>query len=238
MTRRLPYLGVGCHVVLVDGLPTLPAAELPTLVDPVTERFRPTLGAFFRDLMLNRIRPEEIEAEAKAQMARLQEMGVALTHLDTHKHTHIFPQVLAPLLRAAKRRGLLAVRNPFEPRWSLEATAGAPLLRRLQIYALNRYQDRFLQEIAEAGMITTNGTIGVLATGTLDEATLFSLLEAMPDGTWELVTHPGINDADLERANTRLRASRETEVAALDAVEIAPEIHLASYADLIRRDGG
>ena len=54
----------------------------------------------------------------------------------------------------------------------------------------------------------------------------------LPDGTWELVTHPGYNDADLAQAHTRLLASRETEREALCAVEQIPEIELISFADL------
>jgi predicted glycoside hydrolase/deacetylase ChbG (UPF0249 family) len=39
----------------------------------------------------------------------------------------------------------------------------------------------------------------------------------MQDGLWELVSHPGYNDAQLATINTRLRASRETEMQALTA---------------------
>jgi chitin disaccharide deacetylase len=58
------------------------------------------------------------------------------------------------------------------------------------------------------------------------------LLTAMPDGTWELVTHPGYNDADLAKVRTRLRASREIERAALAAIHEFPQIKLISYAGL------
>jgi len=74
--------------------------------------------------------------------------------------------------------------------------------------------------------------IGVLATGTLDAATVTSLLQSLPEGTWELVSHPGYNDADLARAGTRLLASRETEREALQAVKAFPGIELISFAAL------
>jgi hypothetical protein len=86
--------------------------------------------------------------------------------------------------------------------------------------------------VAEEGFTTTDGALGVLATGTLDAATLASLLSKLPAGTWELVTHPGYNDADLAQAHTRLLASRETERLALSAIDVNNEMELISFSRL------
>ena len=232
MARATPTLGVGCHVVLVDGEPMLSSHELPTLVDPRTGRFQPTLGAFLERLLTGRIRFAEIEAEAEAQIARLQAGGVALTHIDTHKHVHMFPQALRPVLRAAQKAGIRAVRNPFEAAWSLRATDGAPWLRRTEVHMLRWLEPAFRRIVAKEGFATTDGAIGVLATGTLDAATVSSLLRSMPPGTWELVSHPGYNDADLAQAHTRLLASREIERQALHAIKNFPNLKLISFAGL------
>jgi hopanoid biosynthesis associated protein HpnK len=232
LARSTPTLGVGCHVVLVDGEPVLPARELPTLVDPCTGRFHPTLGAFLARLLSGRIRCSEIAAEAAAQIQRLQACGVALTHIDTHKHAHMFPQVLRPVLLAARAAGVRAIRNPFEPAWSRRATPGAPWLRRAEVCLLRGLEPAFRRIVANEGFATTGGALGVLATGTLDAATTGSLLRSLPAGTWEVVSHPGYNDADLARAHTRLLASRETERQALYALKHFPELDLISFAAL------
>ena len=120
-----PALSVGCHVVLVDGSPLLRPDEVPSLLDPrrpASLSLRPTVGSFLRDLMRGRIREQEIEAEAIAQIRRIQSSGVTVSHIDSHKHIHAFPRALAPLLRAAQHCGVDCVRNPFEPWWSLRAT--------------------------------------------------------------------------------------------------------------------
>ena len=227
-----PALGVGCHVVLVGGEPVLPRREIPTLLDASTGRFQPALGAFLKRLLAGRIRSSEIEAEATAQIELLQSRDLALTHIDTHKHTHMFPAVLRPLLRAARAAGIRAVRNPFEPAWSLRATPRAPWLRRVQVSLLRRLGPAFQRIVAEEGFATTGGAIGVLASGTLDAATVSSLLRRLPPGTWELVTHPGYNDSDLARAGTRLLASRETERSTLEVLRQFTTIELISFADL------
>jgi hopanoid biosynthesis associated protein HpnK len=234
LARRTPSLGVGCHVVLADGEPALHAQNLPTLVDPRTGRFHPSPGAFLKQLLSGRIRSSEIEAETAAQIALLQSRGLRLSHIDTHKHVHMFPAILRPVLRAARAAGIRAVRNPFEPAWSRRTTHGAPWLRRAQVGLLQLLEPAFRRIVAEEGFTTTDGAIGVLATGTLDATTLTSLLRSLPAGTWELVTHPGYNDTDLAQARTRLLASREIERQAMSAVKNFPAIELISFADLLR----
>ncbi len=234
LALKTPLLGVGCHVVLVDGEPVLPSGEISSLTDRQTRRFSANLGSFLRQLLLGGIRASEIEEEAAAQVALLQGRGLSLTHIDTHKHVHMFPAVLRPLLRAARAAGIRAVRNPFEPAWSRRATPAAPLFRRMEVSALRQLEPAFQRIVAEEGFSTTDGAIGVLATGTLDEETLRRLIGNMPAGTWELVTHPGYNDSDLAKAHTRLLQSRETERLALrTAVGNIEGLELVSFAKLM-----
>ena len=232
LAHATPVLGVGCHVVLVDGEPALPARELPTLVDTRTGRFHPTLGAFLKHLFTGRIRTEEIEAEAAAQIALLQSRGLPLTHVDTHKHTHVFPAVLRAVLRAAGKSNIRCIRNPFEPEWAVRATPRAGLVRSAEVFALRRLEPYFQRLIRKADFITTDGTIAVAGTGVLDAAMARSLMSQLPPGTWELVTHPGYNDADLAKVRTRLRASREVEQDALRTLKEFPAVELISFAAL------
>jgi predicted glycoside hydrolase/deacetylase ChbG (UPF0249 family) len=232
MARATPTLGVGCHVVLVDGDAVLPPAEVASLIDQKTGRFPASLAVFLTRLFTGRIRPAEIEAEAAAQIARLQDAGLRLTHIDTHKHTHMFPPVLRPVLRAARAAGIGAVRNPFEPEWAVRATPRASLARAGEVFVLRRFGPFFRRLIARERFLTTDGTIAVVGTGTLDSDAVRSLLGEMPEGTWGLVTHPGYNDADLDRVRTRLRASREIERQALTTLRDFPAVDLISFGDL------
>ncbi len=234
-------LAVGCHIVLVDGASVLPGSEIPSLIDPAhpgSNRFRPTLGRFMRDLLRGHIREAEIEAEAVAQIRRVQLSGLGVTHFDTHKHTHMFRRVLRPLLRAAQQCGIPAVRNPFEPLWSLRASRSGNFSRRLQVQALSTRRFSFAKFVRRSGIATTDGAIGVMATGTLDDSTLRNLLSKMPNGAWELVCHPGYRDDALEQTRTRLRASREIERQALLAViperiEHDPDLTLLDFRGIV-----
>lgn len=231
-----PAMGAGCHIVLVDGDPVAPAAEIASLLRPGAPSFYRTLGEFLWALLSGLIQPKHIEREARAQLVRLQGMGIKLTHVDTHKHTHMFPAVLRPVLDAAKSAGIRAVRNPFEPEWSVRATPAASWTRKAEVNILRAlYARQFAFVTQQWGFTTSNGTMGIAATGSLDEPTLRSILQAMPEGTWELVCHPGHVDAALLHVDTRLRQSREIEFECLqDLPSLLPlGTTLHTYGDLI-----
>ncbi len=232
MARSTAKLGVGCHVVLVDGEPTLPPHQIPSLVDRRTGKLHATLAAFLPRLFTGQIRLADIEAETRAQIEFLQSKGIHLTHIDTHKHTHMFPAVLRHVLRAARACGIGAVRSPFEPAWALRATTGAPWLRFAQVSALRWLGPVCRRIIAGEGFSTPDGILAFASTGSLNAVSVRCLMKEMPAGTWELVTHPGYNDADLARVRTRLRASRDIERQTLAVLKEFPAISLISFADL------
>jgi hopanoid biosynthesis associated protein HpnK len=220
LAAQMPRLSVGCHIVLVDGEPLLPASEVRSLLAPGTGRFYHSIGEVLRAVALGRFRPAEVEAEAGAQLARLQQAGVRVSHFDAHKHTHMFPSILRPLLRAASSHGVRAVRNPFEAPQAVSFAealrSGTLLLRKAETTLLRAWLHRRWQKtVREAGFATTDGSLGVASTGTMDEASLRAMLRHLPEGTWELVCHPGYNDGELAAVRTKLRQSREVEMRAL-----------------------
>jgi predicted glycoside hydrolase/deacetylase ChbG (UPF0249 family) len=235
IARATPTLGVGCHIVLTDGEPVLPPAQVTSLLDPSTNLFIASLPVFLGRLFAGRIRAEEIQAETTAQIQYLQSRGLQVTHIDTHKHTHMFPSVLRPLLRGARACGIHSVRNPFEPVWAIRATASTSLVRSAQVSILRCLQSTWRRILAEEGFSTTGGTLGVSGTGALDTTTLHRLLDRVPAGTWELVTHPGYNDADLARVRTRLRASRDIEREVLPVLREFPALRLIPFSEITPR---
>ena len=214
LTASAATLSVGCHVVLVDGEPVLDRSRVPTLLTAKRNgRFVDGIAGFAARVLRGHINPDEVEAEVTAQIRKLQSAGVHVSHIDTHKHTHIFPQILRPILRAAKATGVRAIRNPFG-RVAFSQIANRPGLwkRYGQVKMLNRWAAAFARTVVEAGMATPDGILGIVATGSMDDRMLRVILQNLPDGTWELVCHPGHNDGALSNVRTRLRESREVEL--------------------------
>jgi len=239
VARAHPTLGVGCHIVLTDGIPVSHPQSIPTLLGADGKTFRPSLAAFIQALLRGTIHEDDIEREAIAQVQKLQRAGIDVTHLDTHKHTHIFPTVTRPLLHLAQRCSIGAIRNPFEPTWCFALQHGRGL-RRLQVRALNRLKTQFERQpqIRNMQIQTTGGTIGISATGVLDATALRQILLHLPgEGTFELCCHPGYNDSALDLVATRLRAHRDVErealLAELPAIALQPNApELIHYGNL------
>src|SRR5258707_3342581 len=158
LAKGLPGLKTGCHVVLIDGEPV--ETGLPTLTKG-TERFRSSLKGFALAAWRRKISTEEVQREAEAQIRKIQSCGIILTHVDSHKHTHMFPHVLRPVLRAAKACGIRAVRNPFEPTrsWPAGMVLVSPglWLRSAGVMAFGIFAAEFHRSLKDEGMVSTDG---------------------------------------------------------------------------------
>jgi hopanoid biosynthesis associated protein HpnK len=249
LAATVPNLSVGCHVVLIDGAPVLDAERLPSLTETHSSgpRFRDGIKSFAARALAGRLDPHQIEAETSAQIRKLQSAGINVSHLDTHKHTHLFPAVLRPLLRAARARGVHAIRNPFGPRKPLKSstllTRPSLWTRYAEVRILRTLAARFRDAAKREGLVTPDGTLGIVVTGALDEKLFRAIAAAIPEGTWEFVCHPGYNDDDLKSAKTRLRQSRETELRVLTMPEarqllLDQGIALISYRELALTETG
>ncbi|HLZ43173.1 MAG TPA: ChbG/HpnK family deacetylase [Candidatus Sulfotelmatobacter sp.] len=241
LTKTVPKLSVGCHVVLIDGEPLLELEKVRSLT--ASRQFRDGIKMFAVRALSGQIDAGEITAEATAQIRKIQSAGIAVSHVDSHKHTHLFPQILRPVLRAAADCGVKAVRNPFGPRFPLRSgrLLARPNLwtRYAEVRILRRFAGTFHRAVEREGFVTPDGTLGIEVTGTLDEKLFQAIAGSIPEGTWEFVCHPGYNDAELRACNTRLRESRETELRVLtlpDARDLLARegIELISYRDLAK----
>src|SRR5262249_44119867 len=127
--RSRPSLGLGAHLTLVDGTATLPASRIPRL-GPGDGGFRGSWRPFVVACLGGQIRLADVERELTAQVERLREAGVPLTHLDSHKHVHAYPPIFTVVARLADRFGIPVVRVPYERWWSASALADTPGARR------------------------------------------------------------------------------------------------------------
>ena len=240
LAKQLPKLSIGCHLMLIDGEPLLPPARVPSLTQ--SRQFRDGLKTFAARALTGQLDATEISAEATAQIRRVQAAGVCVSHFDTHKHTHIFPKVLRPLLRAAAECGVRAVRNPFGPSFPFSELLERPHLwtRWAEMRVLGTLAGQFQKAIQRESFVTPDGALGIEVTGTLNETLFTEIATRVPEGTWEFVCHPGYNDSDLQSAKTRLRESREVELHVLTLprtreILTREGVELISYRDLVER---
>ena len=222
MARETPTLDVGCHLVLVGGESLVTKKPFPATVPQLLV----ALGK--REL--------RVYDELAAQVRRIVDAGVRPTHLDTHKHTHLAPPVLNAVARIAEEFGVRWVRRPFD--FPLDSGRGrVPRIKRLTSDALGLLRRRFHRVLARHGCLTTDHFAGFQITGRFRAAELVELMGAIPEGSTELMVHPGHCGAELRAARTRLKECREAELEALVAPEVRAAIvrhgiELVNYAGL------
>jgi predicted glycoside hydrolase/deacetylase ChbG (UPF0249 family) len=222
LAREVPGLDIGCHLVLIGGRSLTTARALPRSVPQL-------LGALAR-------REIRVYEELAAQVKRIVDSGVRPTHLDTHKHTHLAPPVLDAVARLGEEFGIRWVRRPFD--FPLNALRGTvPRLKRVTSDAMGLLRRRFHRVLERHGCRTTDHFAGFQITGRFRTAQLVELLDALPEGSTELMCHPGRCGQALRNAPTRLKESREHELEALIAAEVREalernRIELVSYRGL------
>ncbi|MDX2034875.1 MAG: ChbG/HpnK family deacetylase [Blastocatellia bacterium] len=237
LARSHPSLGVGLHFNLTQGRPIAEPARVAGLLDEQGE-FPGTSTAVARRLLLGRATREEVAIELRAQIERAQAHGVRLTHIDSHKHAHALPAVFAVILETIGRYGIDAVRLHRE-RGSFSLFPLKLAKQRLVALALTQLGRIDAARLSRAGVNAPDALVGIARTGCWTVAWLKEAIAGLPDGTSELMCHPGEPDAEPFAVRTRLRESRAIELALLTDPEIASHIAncgvaLVNYAALAR----
>jgi len=226
IARSTPGLGVGVHLNLSDGEPVADRELVASLLND-----RGELEGRPESLLLRRARRslllQEVEHEWDAQIQKVRSSGVEPTHLDGHRHVQMLPGLFDIVLRLAKRHGIAAVRVSHEES-SLRAALSAGAKQKGTVVMRQGVQARGLKLLApdareqaeRAGIATSDYFCGIAQTGELTREGVLRLLEILPEGTTELMCHPGYADADLAKSATRLQASRQVEVEILTDTEI------------------
>jgi len=179
LARRNPGLAVGLHLTLTDGTPTLPPARIPALVQP-NGRFRDDMAGLGLTLATSAAARAQLRAEIAAQCDAFAATGLACDHLNAHKHYHLHPVIAAAAFAEAARRGIRAVRIPWEPP-ALVAGAGRALWP--LTYALRRLAARY-------GLAAPDRVVGLAWSGAFTADRLAAVLPRLPDGTTEIYLHP------------------------------------------------
>jgi predicted glycoside hydrolase/deacetylase ChbG (UPF0249 family) len=197
LAKENPRLDIGCHLVLVGQEP-----------------FPRTVAELTQAVALRRI---DIYAELNAQVRRILDAGLAPTHLDTHKHTHLLPPVLDAVARLSEEFGIRWVRRPFDFPFQ---TGGIGWKTNAANRAFGLVRGRFEKVLRARGCRFTDHFAGFRMTGKFDAASLAALIHALPEGSTEFMCHPGCCGEELRAASTRLKESREAELRALTAPEV------------------
>lgn len=185
--RRLPGLGVGLHLVLVEGRPLLPPESIPALVDGAG-RFRSDMVRMAVELFASLAARRQLAAEIDAQFAAFAATGLPLDHVNAHKHFHLHPTIASAILRAGKRHGMTAMRAPIEPPGVIAAIEGT----RPRTGIEHVWAKVLRRRLRGAGIAVPDQVFGLAWSGALTAPRLLALLDKLPPGLTEIYTHPAL----------------------------------------------
>ena len=223
LVRNEPELGVGLHFNLTQGRPLSDPASIPGLVDR-EGMFLGSSTALAGRMVAGRLREEEIVAELRAQIERVLDTGLALTHLDSHKHAHVLPMVFRAVCRTAAAYGLRALRLPHERGARMGVLSGKLVKQRLVAAGLAGLSRLNRPVLRSFGLAAPDRFLGLTQTGFWNRDWLIDLFQQLPHGISELMCHPGYLDEDWGVAKTRLRESRLAEFHLLTDPEVIATI--------------
>jgi hopanoid biosynthesis associated protein HpnK len=188
--RTMPGLGVGLHLVLVEGRPALPAEAVPDLVDKNgcfrTDMARMGAAIFFRPAVRR-----QLAAEIAAQFTRFAATGLPLDHVNAHKHYHLHPTIASLILAIGRRHGMRAARAPIEPGATLRllepsAARGFDIARPWARLVRRRF--------VRHGLVVPDQVFGLAWSGAMDAGRLAGLIDVLPEGLSEIYLHPATVD--------------------------------------------
>jgi len=216
-----PELGIGVHLNLSNGLPTASLNDVRSLLNTAGE-FEGGPESVILRIAGRSLQLDQVEFEWNAQVQKIRDAGITLTHLDGHKHVHMLPGLFEIALRLAKKHNIRAIRVSHESSKlrALLATGGK---QKTGVVLKQGVQARGLKLLARdardmadrAGLVVTDYFCGIAQTGVMTREGVEALLRNLPDGTTELMCHPGYSDNDLLQSKTRLQDSRQSELAIL-----------------------
>lgn len=228
LARDCPSLSLGVHLAMVgEDPPLLTAREIPTLVDG-RGHFPRSWRTVVARAAGRRIDPADVRREFSAQLQRARDIGVPLTHIDTHQHVHLWPDIAEVTIHLAGEHGIRALRIPCSHRRRPVGVGVAVLSRRLRARA------------RDAGLVFTGTHFGLDESGQIDKATLACAIRRAAGhgrGSAELTVHPGEHD-DPELARFPWGYAWGGELQALldpDARDLVSQVgcRLGSFDDLV-----
>ncbi len=212
-----PQLGIGVHLALTELPSAAPPEAIPDLVDE-TGNLPPSPAALLKGLFSGRVSAASVKKELHCQLTRVLDSGIRPTHLDTHKHVHLIPQVLEATIEVARKFKIFWMRNPFDcsPFWAATRNIarnqwGEFLGQHTMAWLAKSQRKAFQRKIHRAGLKTPKNFLGISLTGLWNPSLAMCFARRLPQGITEWMMHPGDYDSDLQGSRTRLLKQRQVE---------------------------
>ena len=210
IARRNPGLQVGLHLTLLQGVSVLPPSSIPELVNGAG-RFSDNPVSTGMRYFFDRGLYCQLKREIEAQIVRVLEAGIPLSHIDGHLNIHLHPTVFRILAELMPRYGISSFRLSRERlRHNLEFDRERLTGKALERVIFGGLADNARPQLESLGIHYTGEVKGVLNSGRMTESYLLNILDGLQDGMTEIYFHPGIlPDEEITRRMPDYRHAEE-----------------------------
>ncbi len=227
LAGQCPGLATGVHLNLVKGSPLQPPDEVRSLVDNQGVFY--TLPHFTLRLLSRQIKISEVEKELKKQLEKALEAELTITHLDSHRHFHVYPPLLKLVIKLAREHKINKIRCPL----GISALPGS-----IKEFILNTLSRNARRNLDDADIKHNDRFFELVKIESRKDhiKALTTLCERLNDGVTELDTHPGFVTAQLNGIEATIH-NRERQVEILTNPVLRQliekyEIKLINYGDI------
>ena len=133
----------------------------------------------------------QLEKEIRAQFEAFKATGLALDHVNAHKHMHLHPTIFSLILTIGSEYGLTAVRIPDEPPLdSIIDDRKEKWRRTLACWFLKPFVSSMKKQCRIRGINFNETIYGLHDSGHMNIDKLIRILPHIPEGVTEIYAHP------------------------------------------------
>ncbi len=213
---------IGAHLALTETKPLLSSSK-----------YYPNHNRFVIDVLFRQVDLGGIRKELEAQLELLKKAGLEITHMNSHEHIHMIPEILNIFISLAKQFNIPALRYPRQDR----PIRPFNIMDFYKKSILSYFSGKTERSFKDSGLVFTDHFFGLLDAGRLKEDLLIGMLQGLEDGATEIVCHPGFLSPEVvDKYKWHLNAEEELFVLTDPLVKNAIKnngINLISYGDLL-----
>lgn len=191
---QAPDLGVGVHLNVIEGKSL--TKDLRELTD-ANGNFNLSYGQMIIKSYKNKEYLNQLEVEFRAQIEKIKNVGINITHIDSHVHTHAIPPMFKLVCKLAKEYGIKQIRTQHEhfymvPDVFIHTNLKYPI-NLIKIALLNFFTSKNMQVVKEYGLNTNDYLIGVGYTSMMNNLTVAYGLSSLSNKSGivaEALIHP------------------------------------------------
>jgi predicted glycoside hydrolase/deacetylase ChbG (UPF0249 family) len=199
LAQESPTLRAGVHLVLTAGRPVHPASKVPSLVRS-DGTFR-SYNELRQDLA--QLDPPQLHDEWRAQIERFLETGLVIDHIDSHHHVSYWSEATFEVMLSLAEEFHVPIRCPL-------SSASEPDSDDEYIYKL----------LAKHSVRRPERMIDAFYNETATYETMTHILDTLPEGISEVMSHPGFIDDALRASDSYTDPRlRELEILTSDRIK-------------------